>query len=262
MIPGDRRLCNYNDATDSAAATFFRVLAAYIASGGSPDVLKRSGRKQQVERIATTLLDLQQPDGLMWAKRDYRAKFLEDNCEVYDGLRALAVLEKTVYKDEGGQSKFSLAADRVRRGIVKELYDANSKHWIVAKDESGKRTLADLNRWYPDMQSQMWPLLWGVVSSSDERARSITNALNAIWNGASPSHQSWAKDPQAVNGGWINADAAYAAQLGGDEVQIAVYLKAVKQLKYPASATAPQFPWPFTIADAGWLLRILAKTEK
>lgn len=261
--PGDKNadphLCHYNDATDSAAALFFRVLWAYDVAGGKQDFLTVAGRKAEIDRLGTVLLALQQPDGLCWAKRDYRAKYLEDNSEVYDGLRALAQLEEKIYGDVQRSQLFSVAADRVRQGILKELYDPITKRYYVAKFEDGKRLAPDLNHWYPDMQSQMWPHLWGVVDSKDPRTAVTVAALNSIWSGGNPSHPGWASAPNRVNGGWINADVAYAALIGGEKDRITTYLHAVKSLKFPDTAQSSPFPWPFTIGDAGWLLKIYSK---
>jgi hypothetical protein len=172
--PGDPHLCRYNDATDSAAATFFSVLWAYkeardhagtTGRGASvrTDLFAVNRRSEEIERLAGTLLALQNPDGLFWAKRDYRAKYLEDNCEVYAGLEALARLERGVYRDRAHEVRYSQAAERVRRAILAELYDAAHGRYYVAKFEDGTRKAADFNIWYPDMQAQFWPGLFGVV---------------------------------------------------------------------------------------------------
>jgi hypothetical protein len=258
VTPGDPHLCHYNDATDSAEATFFRVLWTYTRSGGRASFLTVAGRKPQIDRLATVLLALQQPDGLFWAKTDYLAKYLEDNCEVYDGLRALAQLERTVYKDRPQSQRCNEAADRLRKGILRELYDPATQHYFIAKFQDGTRQTADLNRWYPDMQAQMWPHLFGVVTASEPQTRAAVSALNRLWNGTTPSHPDWATAIKDVNGGWINADVAYAALLAGEKDRVASYLRAVRALKYPFRSTTSSFAWPFTPADAGWLLRILS----
>lgn len=253
--PGDHFLCRYNDATDSAAATFFSVLQAYIQAGGKPDVLTNAARKNQMERMAATLLDLQQMDGLFWAKRDYQVKYLEDNCEVYAGLNALAELEQKVYHAPSQADRYRQAADRTRQGILKELYDPNTERYFVAKFEDGKRQAPDLGKWFPDMQSQLWPQLWGVVDAKDPRTEAVMRALNRHWNGK--SGPDWAVNPEKINGGWIDADVAYAALLAGDTDHVVVYLHALERGKL--AQTPDRFAWPYTAADAGWLLQILTR---
>ncbi len=92
--PGDHSVCHYNDATDSAVATFFSVLWAAHQAGVASAKLNTPERKTLTEALAGVLLKLQQSDGLCWAKSDYRAKYLEDNCEVFAGLCDLANLER------------------------------------------------------------------------------------------------------------------------------------------------------------------------
>ncbi len=251
---GDPALCHHNDATDSAAATFFSVLWVAHEAGLAPATLNTPGRKQQVEALAEVLLALQQADGLCWAKSDYRVKYLEDNCEVFAGLRALANLEQQVFNDAGRATCYRNAADRVQRGILKELYDSPTKLYRVAKFENNQRPAPDLTKWYPDTQAQSWPHLFGVVSSTDPKTRSVRAAVNALWNGQ--TKPDWAANPGQINHGWIEAGPAYAALLAGETQRVRTYIQAVKRLKFPKSGVAG-FEWPFTVADAGWLLGLV-----
>jgi hypothetical protein len=49
--PGDSALCHHNDATDSAAATFFLVLMAAHEAHMPDSVLNTPQRKQQIEKL-------------------------------------------------------------------------------------------------------------------------------------------------------------------------------------------------------------------
>lgn len=257
---GDPHLCHYNDATDSAAATFFSVLWASCKAGVPKTFLNAPGRKQRIEKLAATLLNLQQSDGLCWAKSDYRAKYLEDNCEVYAGLRALAQWEQTAFGDQERARFYAQAARRVQRGIVSELYDAGMKHYFLAKFEDGTRRNADWNIWYPDTQAQVWPHLFGVVAPAAPQSQAVIHALEVHWNGkAKPD---WAANPEQVNGGWVNADVAHAVLLGGNVQRVQTYLRSVRRLKFPHSPRAAGFAWPFTVGDAGWLLATLTQMQK
>ena len=60
----------------------FLVLQAYLEAGRKSSFLNTAEKKAQVEHLAEVLLALQDSDGLFWAKRDYRVKYLEDNSEV------------------------------------------------------------------------------------------------------------------------------------------------------------------------------------
>ena len=252
--PGDHFLCHCNDATDSAAATFFSVLWAAHEAGIAGTTLKTGGRKKLVETLAEVLLKLQQTDGLCWAKSDYRVKYLEDNCEVFAGLRDLANLEQDVFNDPEHSTFYRKAAARVQQGIVRELYEPGTKLYLIAKFEDNKRPAADLDKWYPDTQAQFWPILFGVVDPADPKSKAVLSAVNARWSGG--TKPDWAANPGQINNGWVEAGDAYAALLAGDTQRVRTYVEAVKRLKFPQSAEASGFEWPFNIADAGWLLQI------
>jgi len=253
--PGDPRLYHYNDATDSAAATFFSVLWAAHQAGVPAPTFAAPQRRQQLERLAGVLLKLQQSDGLCWAKSDYRVKYLEDNSETFAGLQALADLEQNAFNDPGRSELYRAAARRVQAGILGKLYDPRTKLFLIAKFEDGHYPPTDLDTWYPDTQAQAWPCLFGVLPPADPRARSVMVAVNTHWYGG--IRPDWAADPELVDHGWIEAANAYAALLAGETNRVRIYIHAVKRLKFPASGP-PAFAWPFSVADAGWLLQILA----
>jgi hypothetical protein len=256
--PDDHLLCHYNDATDSAAATFFSVLWAAHEAGvpaASLNILER----QQVEKLADALLKLQQPDGLCWAKKDYRVKYLEDNSEVFNGLCALADLERNVFHDAGRSVFYRSAAGRVQEGILAELYDPRAQLFRVAKFEDNTCPPANLDIWYPDTQAQLWPLLFGVIAPTDTRSQAIAVAVDKHWNGR--IRPDWAANPEQVNQGWIEAGHAYAALLMGETNRVQIYVSAVRHSKFKIDDRAPQFASPFGVDDAGWLLRILTSPQ-
>ena len=255
--PGDPFLCHYNDATDSAAATFFSVLWAAHEAGIARTTLNTPERKKLVETLAEVLLKLQQTDGLYWAKSDYRVKYLEDNSEVFAGLRDLANLERDVFNDAERSTFYKTAANRVQQAILKELYDPKAELYAVAKFEDNSRPAADLDKWYPDTQAQSWPHLFGVVPPTDPKTKAVMSAVNARWSGQ--TKPDWAANPDRINNGWIEAGDAYAALLTGDTWRVRKYIEAVKRLKFPKSADASDFEWPFSVTEAGWLLQIVTR---
>ena len=253
--PSDPALCHYNDATDSAAATFFSVLWSAHEARVSDSVFNTPERKRQIEMLATLVLNLQQRDGLCFAKGNYRVKYLEDNSEVFAGLCALANLERDVFNDAQRETVYQAAAERVHAGILTELYDPKARLFRAAKFENGDCPAPDLDTWYPDTQAQLWPVLFGVIPPNDSRARSVTAAVDSHW-------PDWSRDPQHVNQGWIEAGHAYAALLMGETNRVWIYWEAVKRYKFRRSVDGkPQFAGPFSVDDAGWLLRLWGQTS-
>ena len=256
--PGDPTLCRNNDATDSAAATFFSVLWAASGADRPSSSAKLVARKQSVENLAAVLLKLQQPDGLCWAKTDYRVKYLEDNCEVYAGLRDLARLEQEFFHDSERSNFYERAADRVRQGIFDQLYDSHAHLFRIAEFEQGDSPAVNLDKWYPDTQAQYWPVLFGLLARTNSQTAAIISAIDHHWNGR--PKPDWAAHPDQINSGWIESGSAYGAWLAGDVERIRIYVPSAKRLKFPKSGSLEFHP-PFSIADAGWLLQLLVESS-
>jgi hypothetical protein len=254
LKPGDPLLCRHNDATDSAAATFFSVLWAAHQAGLPTITLASPERRKQIESLAAVLLKLQQPDGLCWAKTGYRVKYLEDNSEVYAGLNDLAGLEKEVFNNPAVSASYRQAAERVRRGISAELYDSRTKLFMVAKFEDGKRQQANLDKWYPDTQAQLWPLLFGVEAPDDAAIAAVISAVNDRWDGR--LKPDWSSHPELVNQGWIEGGDACAMLLAGQAVRVQGFVQAARRLKFLRPA---EFTGPFDVSSVGWMLQILAR---
>jgi hypothetical protein len=100
-----------------------------------------------------------------------------------------------------------------------------------------------MGTWYADASSQVFPVLMGVVKSSDPRAQQAYAALNAAWPGW-PELSFNSQDPFP----WCLAVVGAAAM--GDQARVTTYINTV-QSKYVDSG----FPWPFYNAEAGWFMR-------
>jgi hypothetical protein len=250
--PGDPQLCRHNDATDSAAATFFSVLQAAHQAGVPAASFAAPDRRHQIQTLADVVLKLQQADGLCWAKADYRVKYLEDNSEVFAGLRDLATLELDLFNDPVQAAVYRQAAERVRTGILKELYDSKARLFLIGKFEDGSRPPTSLDKWYPDTQAQMWPLLFGVVAVDAPAAKAVVSALDHHWNGV--AKPAWESQPGQVNDGSLEAADAYALLLAGHSPQARTFVAAAKKTKFRDSDGLIE---PFNVADAGWWLLIL-----
>ncbi|CAF3365053.1 unnamed protein product [Rotaria sp. Silwood2] len=241
--PGSSTFCNYNDATDSAAATFLYLLKSAYTFGLPKSVLVQY--KGNIEKLGNLLLSLQQRDGLLWAKTDYRVKYLEDNCEVFAGLKSLSYIEQYVFQNVTQAGVYNKAADRIQSAILRELYNNTLKRYRVAKFESGTFYDANPDIWYPDLQAQFWPHLWEVVAYNDVKTQNVLKLMTNRWN-------DWTKNPTYATG-WIESGVAHAIWLTGDKNHTMLYLQAVKRLKFPL------FPWPFTVTDAGWLIQTFSQ---
>ena len=228
------------DSTDSYASTFLTLTWNAWQSGNANARTYIKTLSYQLDVIGGVLIQTQQSDGLTWAKPDYQIKYLMDNSEGYRGLRDLASLYTNAFGDTSKAAYYNAAADSMQNG-VKSMW-MNGK-WAVYKNYYGDLIGPDLGTWYPDASSQVFPVLMGVVPSSDSRAQQSYAGLNSAWPGW-PTLSFNSQDPFP----WCLVVDGAAAM--GDKTRVATYINTI-QSKY----VDPDFPWPFYNAEAGWFLR-------
>ena len=85
------------DSADSYPTTFAYALWYYAAATGDRDF--PAEMLPHLRRAMRAVEEVRQPDGLTFAKRDYKIKYLMDNLEVWYGLIACAKLEKLLGGD-------------------------------------------------------------------------------------------------------------------------------------------------------------------
>lgn len=228
------------DSTDSYAATFLTLAWNAWRTGNASAQSYISGLSYQLDVIGGVLIQTQQGDGLTWAKPDYQIKYLMDNSEAYRGLRDLASLFQNAFNDAAKADYYNNAANSMQNGILGMWL---SGKWAVYKDYYGNLDPPNMGTWYADATAQVFPVLMGVVASSDTRAQQAYSAFNAAWP----------KWPQLSYNGqdafpWCLVGTAAAAM--GDNTRLATYISSI-QSKYVNSG----FPWPFYNAEAGWFMR-------
>ncbi len=249
----DPAYVDYEDSADAYAALFLEVVYAYYKEGGSLDFLNTQGYKEKFQMIGDVMLALQDPaDGLTWAKEGWPVKYLMCNVEVYSGLRAMQRLMADVFNDNALSQTYEMAGDAVKAGIKNEFYDKDTGlyNWAIYSD--GFVESADLNMWYPGSVHLAWPLLFELENPKNKKSVYQMIALNESWDGEpNPDWTSSIIDEF----GFMWPAIGYASLLAGDVDS------AQAQMDFILGTKLPDFPWPFTIDDAGWLLRTLGALE-
>jgi hypothetical protein len=115
--------------------------------------------------------------------------------------------------------------------------------WAVYKNYYGNFIAPNMNTWYADATAQIFPVLLGVVSSSDSRAQQSYAAFNAAW----PSWPTLSFNNQDPFPWCLVVDAAAAM---GDNARVATYINSIQ-----ANYVNNNFAWPFYIAEGGWFMR-------
>jgi hypothetical protein len=231
---------NDADSTDSYAATFLSLVWNAWQTGNPQARSLISGLSYQLDVIGGVIIQTQQSDGLTWAKPDYKIKYLMDNCEAYRGLRDLASLYQYAFGDTAKAAYYNAAAASVQRGLSSMWLNGT---WAVYRDDLGRNISPKTSTWYPDATAQVFPVLMGVVASSDYRALESYSAFNAAWPGWPVlSYNAQDAFPWCLVGD--------AAATMGDAVRLSTYIDSI-QKKYVNTG----FPWPFYNAEAGWFIR-------
>jgi hypothetical protein len=230
------------DSTDAYAGTFLSLVWAYWNTGDANAQTYIQGIASDVNSIGQVVIATQQADGLTWAKPNYHVKYLMDNCTAYRGLQDAASLF-AVLGDSKKSNYYNQHARQILQGIS-SLWLTSSGSWAVYQDSAGNELTPNFSTWYPDATSQLFPVLYGAVSSSGKRAQTVYSKFNSAWPGW-PALSFNKQDPFP----WVTVAAA-ASQMG-DNSRVNQYITTI-QNQYVAAG----FPWPWYCLEGGWFIRL------
>jgi hypothetical protein len=226
------------DSTDSYAATFLSLAWAFWQTGDADaQAYVKSVATYDLDCIGGILVQTQQSNGLTWAKPDYQIQFLMDNAEVYKGMRDLANLYNAL-QNTNSRDWYNAHAANVLNGIQTSLWDDTHKNYLTSVGAPP----TDWTTWYPDSTAQLFPVLNGILSPSEQRAKNLYATFNAHW-------PNWTtlEFPDAFP--WVLVSGASA--LMGDKHSVDKYINTI-QSKFVSTG----FPWPWYSAEAGWFIRV------
>jgi hypothetical protein len=177
---------HHPDATDSYAGTFLSLAYAYYQTGdGSAQSYIASiqpPNSNRLDYVGKVIVHTKQSNGnnLTWARPDYNIEYLMDNCEAYRGLRDLANLY-TAYGLTTQASFYNTHADQMLNGIQTALWNSATGDYYWYTTDSGNSGTVNWNVWYPDAVSQIFPIAFGVIQPTDQRAINIWNTFQSHW---------------------------------------------------------------------------------
>ena len=214
------------DSTDAYAGTFLTAVGMAYYTDPTPGRSLLSG----IEGAITAIRATQQSDGLTWATPSYLAKYLMDNGEAYDGLRAAA----TVLTSLGVPSWASVAttaANSMLKGI-QGMWNSSANNFNWVKFWNGSMQTTNWSVLYPDALEQASAAAFHVAAGHANSLMSTFDLLQA--QAAAPAVDGY--QPLAV----IGVEATGNAALGVSEAQA-----------IDAYANATNRAWPFNVAVAG-----------
>lgn len=169
------------DSTDSYAATFITLLKKlYEVSPADASLL--TSNRAKIERIMGAIVATQDTDGLTNAFPAYPIKYVEDNTEVFEGLKNAEWLERNIFGDSAKASTYQGYKNLNLSGIELMWNQANQNYdtyWCNHCADS----LSSWSNFYPDAASQVYPIWTGVLSPTDPRSVQLYNKLNVHFPG-------------------------------------------------------------------------------
>jgi len=186
-VPDPDAQGNHNpDSTDSYAGTFLSLAYAYYNTGDSAArsyiTSIQPPNSNRLDYVGEVVVHTKQSNGnnLTWARPDYNIEYLMDNCEAYRGLRDLASLY-TAYGLSTQASFYTTHADQMLNGIQTALWNSANNDYYWYTTDSGSSGTVNWNVWYPDAVSQIFPIAFGVIQPTDQRAINIWNTFQSHW---------------------------------------------------------------------------------
>jgi hypothetical protein len=237
------------DSADAYAGTFLSLAQALWLTGdaGAQSFIQNTVGHYNLDVVGNVITNMQQANGLAWAKPDYQIEFLMDNCENYRGISDLASLFQSAFGDSSGSQWYGTHAAQIKAGIQSALLIPSSNLYYTSVGAAAP----NLTKWYPDMVAQLYPIVHGVILPSSATAKHIYSELNANWPGWDTL--SYNNPPAGHTGDpfpWCVV--GYAAYLMGDHNRVNTFLTSINT-KYGTT-----FPWPFYSAEAGWYIKLNA----
>lgn len=169
--------CSFDyDSADSYAATFLSLIRSYYEA--SNDLKLIEDNKERLASIGNIMVTLMDQDSLTYAKQDYLIKYLMDNCEVYKGLIDASFIFEKVLKDYTLSAYFHTYAMELKKSINSLMQYQNQ--YYVYKDLK-KYKEVDWSIWYPDSVSQLFPVLFDVISPESDNAKYLFNMFCEKW---------------------------------------------------------------------------------
>lgn len=161
------------DSEDAYAGTYLSLVACYHKKTGQTGWVKKN--LPALKKVARSIVNLMDRDGLTFALASYKVKYLMDNCEAYRGLADFAGLLKYLEDEEAGY--FKTREESIAQGIEKVLWNPRGFHYYPCKT-GWFRPGVNLKKFYPDAACQVFPVLHGLIDPGSERGTHLYKMFN------------------------------------------------------------------------------------
>jgi hypothetical protein len=216
------------DSVDSYAATFLTLAMEFadISAENKTWLMQYREKLTLISKAMEQCIDTDyntipgdystdDDDGLSVAFPAYNAKYLMDNCEVNQGLKAARWLKENnlIAADSGD---FPTLLYNNTSAIESQLWRGTVYNW---HDSGSTAAISDWSRFYPDAASQLYPALFGVIAAAGERSNRLYTQFNRVY-------PDWPKGHVYADYPW--ALVVYAAANINDKTRVDEYLKHIR----------------------------------
>lgn len=161
------------DSEDAYAGTFLSLAVLYHKKAGQTNWIRRN--LADLKKVARSIINLMDRDGLTFALAGYRVKYLMDNCEAYRGLADFA--ELLVYLGDREASYYKARAEAIAAGIERFLWNPLNFYYHPSKT-GWIRPGVNLKKFYPDAACQVFPVLYGLIEPGTDRGARLYKIFN------------------------------------------------------------------------------------
>lgn len=160
------------DSTDAYAATF--LVAVRDAWAATQDATRLAAIWPGVQKAVAALEATADADRLTYAKPGHTLKYLMDNAEVYEGLRALEQIAVAA----GDSALEALASEwtATMAPSLESFWNPARGGYDVAISATGQRDQVDWAEFYPSTTAQAWMINTGLVPA--ERAHALADRID------------------------------------------------------------------------------------
>jgi len=178
------------DSEDAYAGTYLSLVAAYHERAQQTTWVREN--LPALKKVANSIVNLTDRDGLTFALANYRVKYLMDNCEAYRGLADFASL--LAYLGDQEASLFEARAKAVATGVERALWNPRGAYYHPSKSGWWLRPRVNLKKFYPDASCQVFPVLYGLIEPNSDRGNRLYELFNKYhpdWLTIKPPDYPW-----------------------------------------------------------------------
>lgn len=189
------------DSTDSYAATFLELLAAYTKTYDHNFLKDKS---ELVDTLTNVMLSTYiSKIGLCKATPGYDECILMDNCEVYKGFVSAKKIYSTYCINNVKARSMSRYAAKTRSAIIKRYWSKKKGCFYTTVDIKGRvDSKVKLSRFYLDSSSQLYPVIYGVISPKSKMAKKAYAKFKKYYVRKGVKGRNWANCSVKGSGGY------------------------------------------------------------